>query len=186
MLPLILFYVFATILVAAAVGVIVSRNPVYSALLLVLCFATSAAIWILLQAEFLALVLVLVYVGAVMVLFLFVVMMLDIDLEALRAGFTRFAWLGWLTAAVVVFEIVGAVFSKKLGIEVMQSASPLPARLQQHHRARRAALYALRLPIRDCRDAAAGGDHRGDRVDAAAPSGPEGAEHRQPGRGARE
>ena len=90
----ILFYIFATILVAAAVGVIVSRNPVYSALLLVLCFVTSAAIWLLLQAEFLALVLVLVYVGAVMVLFLFVVMMLDIDLEALRAGFTRYAWLG--------------------------------------------------------------------------------------------
>ena len=128
MLPLILFYVFATILVASAVGVIVARNPVYSALLLVLCFATSAAIWILLQAEFLALVLVLVYVGAVMVLFLFVVMMLDINLEALRAGFTRFAWLGWITAAVVVLEIVGAVFNKRLGIAVTGNASPpLPA-----------------------------------------------------------
>ena len=128
MLPLILFYIFATILVAAAIGVIVSRNPVYSALLLVLCFVTSAAIWLLLQAEFLALVLVLVYVGAVMVLFLFVVMMLDIDLEALRAGFTRYAWLGALIAGVVVLEIVGVVLSKRLGIEVMRSVSPpLPA-----------------------------------------------------------
>src|SRR6201998_4665306 len=118
MLIQLLFHVFAAILVLAALGVIVSRNPVYSALALVMCFITSAAIWLLIEAEFLAVVLVLVYVGAVMVLFLFVVMMLDINLEALRAGFTRFAWLGWLTAAVVVLEIVGVVFSKKLGIEV--------------------------------------------------------------------
>jgi NADH-quinone oxidoreductase subunit J len=86
-----LFYVFGTILVLAALGVITSRNPVYSALALVMCFITSAAIWLLLEAEFLAVVLVLVYVGAVMVLFLFVVMMLDIDLAELRQGFTRFA-----------------------------------------------------------------------------------------------
>ena len=127
MLPLILFYAFATILVLAALGVIVSRNPVYSALSLVLCFVTSAAIWLLIEAEFLALVLVLVYVGAVMVLFLFVVMMLDINLEELRTGFTRYAWLGWITAAVVVLEIVGVVFTRKLGINVMQGAAPLPA-----------------------------------------------------------
>ena len=107
-----LFYFFATILVAAALGVIVSRNPVYSALSLVLCFVTSAAIWLLIQAEFLAIVLVLVYVGAVMVLFLFVVMMLDINLDELRAGFTRFAWLGWLTALAVIFEIVGVVWAR--------------------------------------------------------------------------
>ena len=79
-----LFYLFATILVLGALGVIVARNPVYSALLLVLCFLTSAAIWLLVEAEFLAVVLVLVYVGAVMVLFLFVVMMIDVDLEKLR------------------------------------------------------------------------------------------------------
>src|SRR5579862_4744688 len=119
-----LFYLFGALLILAALGVIGARNPVHSALLLVLCFVTSAAIWLLLQAEFLALVLVLVYVGAVMVLFLFVVMMLDIDLEALRAGFTRYAWLGALIAGVVVVEIVGVVLSKKLGIEVMQNASP--------------------------------------------------------------
>jgi NADH-quinone oxidoreductase subunit J len=126
-LPLILFCVFATILVAAAVGVIVSRNPVYSALYLVLCFVTSAAIWLLLEAEFLALVLVLVYVGAVMVLFLFVVMMLDIDLVQLRSGFTRYAWLGWIIAALVVLEIAGVVLTKKLGIDVMRAAAPSPA-----------------------------------------------------------
>src|SRR6185437_10134602 len=93
-LPLFLFYCFGAILVCAALGVILSRNPVYSALSLVLCFVTSAAIWLLLEAEFLALVLVLVYVGAVMVLFLFVVMMLDLNLEKLRTGFTRYFWLG--------------------------------------------------------------------------------------------
>ena len=83
----ILFYVFSTILVASAVCVVTTRNPVHAALCLVLSFFTSAAIWMLLMAEFLAIVLVLVYVGAVMVLFLFVVMMIDIDLNQLRQGF---------------------------------------------------------------------------------------------------
>jgi NADH-quinone oxidoreductase subunit J len=113
-----LFYLFATILVLAALGVIGARNPVYSALALVLCFVTSAAIWLLLEAEFLAVVLVLVYVGAVMVLFLFVVMMLDIDLAELRQGFTRFAWLGALTAVAVIVEIVGVVWGRgRLGVD---------------------------------------------------------------------
>jgi NADH-quinone oxidoreductase subunit J len=125
-LPLILFYIFGAILVGAAFGMIVARNPVYSALLLVLCFVTSAFIWLLIEAEFLAIVLVLVYVGAVMVLFLFVIMMLNIDLEALRAGFTRFAWLGWITAAVIVFEILGVVFSKKFGADVSRAGALLP------------------------------------------------------------
>ena len=119
-----LFYAFGTILVAGALAVIISRNPVYSALSLVLCFVTSAAIWLLIEAEFLAVVLVLVYVGAVMVLFLFVVMMLDINLEELRTGFTRFAWLGWLTALAVIFEIVGVVWVRGLGIEVTRSPAP--------------------------------------------------------------
>jgi NADH-quinone oxidoreductase subunit J len=122
-----LFYFFGTILVLAALSVIVSRNPVYSALALVLCFVTSAAIWLLIEAEFLALVLVLVYVGAVMVLFLFVVMMLDIDLEELRAGFTRFAWLGWMVAVVIVLEIAGVVLTRQLGIDVTRGAAALPA-----------------------------------------------------------
>ena len=81
------FYVFAAILLASALAVITARNPVHSALFLVLSFVTAAGIWMLLRAEFLAIALVLVYVGAVMVLFLFVVMMLDINLERLREGF---------------------------------------------------------------------------------------------------
>ncbi len=127
MLVEILFYLFATILVASALGVIVARNPVHSALGLVMCFVTSAAIWLLIGAEFLAIVLVLVYVGAVMVLFLFVVMMLDINLEELRRGFTRFAWLGWLTAGAVIFEIVGVVVSRGFGADIARGPAPLPA-----------------------------------------------------------
>jgi NADH-quinone oxidoreductase subunit J len=128
MLIQVLFYIFATILVLAALAVIASRNAVYSALSLVLCFVTAAAIWLLLEAEFLAVVLVLVYVGAVMVLFLFVVMMLDIDLERLREGFTRFAWLGWLTALAVIVEIVGVVWARGgLGLDATHGGTPTPA-----------------------------------------------------------
>ena len=127
MLPLILFYVFATVLVAAALGVIITRNPVFAALSLVLCFVTSAVLWLLIEAEFLAIVLVLVYVGAVMVLFLFVIMMLDINLEELRSGFVRYAWFGWIMAAVVVVEVAGVVLTRKLGIDVTRGAAPLPA-----------------------------------------------------------
>jgi len=123
-----LFYVFGAILVAASLAVITARNPVYSALALVMCFVTSAAIWLLLEAEFLAVVLVLVYVGAVMVLFLFVIMMLDINLAELRQGFTRFAWLGWLTALAVIVEIVGVVWARGgLGIDASRGALPAPA-----------------------------------------------------------
>ena len=122
-----LFYLFAIILVASAIGLIVVRNPVYSALLLVLCFFTSASIWLLIEAEFLAVVLVLVYVGAVMVLFLFVVMMLDINVEEMRRGFTRYAWVGWLTAFVVIVQIVGLVAARRLGVDVTQGMVPLPA-----------------------------------------------------------
>ena len=127
MLVQILFYAFATVLVASALGVIVARNPVHSALALVMCFLTSAAIWLLIGAEFLAVVLVLVYVGAVMVLFLFVVMMLDINIEELRKGFVRFAWLGWLTAAVVIAEIIGVIAARSFGLNVAKGPAPEPA-----------------------------------------------------------
>jgi len=128
MLIQVLFHVFAAILVLSALGVISARNPVYSALALVMCFVTSAAIWLLIEAEFLAVVLVLVYVGAVMVLFLFVVMMLDINLAELRQGFTRFAWLGWLTALAVIIEIAGVVWARGgLGLDASHGGTPQPA-----------------------------------------------------------
>ena len=121
------FYFFSTILVLAALGVITSRNPVHAALLLVLAFCTSAAIWMLLQAEFLAITLVLVYVGAVMVLFLFVVMMLDINMARLREGFWNYLPLGALVAALLVAEMVIVLGGRYAGFHDMPGPPPLPA-----------------------------------------------------------
>ncbi|MFZ8886554.1 MAG: NADH-quinone oxidoreductase subunit J [Steroidobacteraceae bacterium] len=122
----ILFYVFSAVLVVAAVGVITSRNPVHSVLLLVLCFFNSALLWLLIEAEFLAIVLVLVYVGAVMVLFLFVVMMLDINVVRMREGFTRYAPLGLLVALIVVAELFYVLWVREAGLPGMDSPVPLP------------------------------------------------------------
>src|SRR6187431_1265201 len=127
MLVEILFWFFASVLVVSALGVIMVKNPVHAAMLLVLCFFTSAAIWLLIEAEFLAVVLILVYVGAVMVLFLFVVMMLDINIEEVRARVTRYALFGGIVAGVVVFEIVSVVWTRSLGLDVTAGAQPLPA-----------------------------------------------------------
>ena len=127
MLVEILFWVFASILALSALGMITVRNPVHAALLLVLCFFTSASIWLLIEAEFLAVVLILVYVGAVMVLFLFVVMMLDINVEEVKARVTRYALLGGIVAGAVVFEIVSVVWTRSLGVEVTQGAAAQPA-----------------------------------------------------------
>ncbi|CAE6718537.1 NADH-quinone oxidoreductase subunit J [Paraburkholderia domus] len=100
----VLFYIFALLLVVSGLKVITSRNPVSSALFLVLAFFNAAAIWMLLEAEFLAILLVLVYVGAVMVLFLFVVMMLDINIDVLRKDFKRFVPMATLVGAIIVIE----------------------------------------------------------------------------------
>jgi NADH-quinone oxidoreductase subunit J len=126
MFPTVLFFIFAAVLVCAALGVILSRNPVYSALLLVLCFFNSAVIWVLLDAEFLGIVLVLVYVGAVMVLFLFVVMMLDINLEELRKEWAGYWPLTIAVAGFVVFAIVNVIVVKHLGGIALRAAPPLP------------------------------------------------------------
>jgi NADH-quinone oxidoreductase subunit J len=106
-----IFYFFAAMLVFAALRVITARNPVHSALFLVLAFFTAAALWMLLEAEFLAIALVLVYVGAVMVLFLFVVMMLDINLERVREGFWRNLPLALVVGGIMVLEM-GAVLTR--------------------------------------------------------------------------
>ena len=127
MFPTILFFIFAAVLVFAALGVILARNPVYSALLLVLCFFNSAVIWLLLDAEFLGIVLVLVYVGAVMVLFLFVVMMLDVNLEELRKGFAVYWPLAVAVAGFVIFAIVNVIVVKHLGGMSMRTAPPMAA-----------------------------------------------------------
>jgi NADH-quinone oxidoreductase subunit J len=126
MLVAILFYSFSAVLVGAALGVIVARNPVHSVLFLVLCFFNAAVLWLLIEAEFLAIVLVLVYVGAVMVLFLFVVMMLDVNIEKLREGFARHAPLGALVALIVIVELYYVLWVQRLGIELPGATAPLP------------------------------------------------------------
>jgi NADH-quinone oxidoreductase subunit J len=119
-----LFYVFATITLVAAGMVITRRNPVHAVLYLVLAFISSAALWILLEAEFLGIVLVLVYVGAVMVLFLFVVMMLDVDIATLRAGFIRYLPIGALIAVVLALEIFLIVGPGNFGLQQFPAPAP--------------------------------------------------------------
>ncbi len=121
----VIFSAFALTLLGAGMGVILSRNPVHAALFLVLAFFTGAGLWMMLEAEFLAITLVLVYVGAVMVLFLFVVMMLNVDLDRLREGFWQHLPLGAGVALIMVAEMVLVVSSKqfsKLGAD-LQPAS---------------------------------------------------------------
>jgi NADH-quinone oxidoreductase subunit J len=122
----ILFLVFSAVLIGAALGVILARNPVHCALLLVLCFFNSAVIWLMLDAEFLGIVLVLVYVGAVMVLFLFVVMMLDINVERLRKEFAGYWPLAVAVAGFVVFAIINVIVVRNLGGADLKLAPALP------------------------------------------------------------
>jgi NADH-quinone oxidoreductase subunit J len=122
-----IFYFFAAILVFAGLRVITARNPVHAALYLVLAFFTAAGLWMLLEAEFLAIVLVLVYVGAVMVLFLFVVMMLDINLDKLREGFWNYLPLAGFVSVLLVIEMVLILGSRHFGLDVMGTPAPHPA-----------------------------------------------------------
>jgi NADH-quinone oxidoreductase subunit J len=119
------FYAFSAVMVVAALGVIGFRNPVHSALSLVLTFFATAGVWMLLEAEFLAITLVLVYVGAVMVLFLFVVMMLDINITVLRKGFMRYVPLGILIALVLIVQMIMVVGPQNFGLDVAAFAEPV-------------------------------------------------------------
>jgi NADH-quinone oxidoreductase subunit J len=121
----IIFYLFSAVLVAAAVGMVTVRNPVYAALCLILSFFTSAALWLLLEAEFLGIVLVLVYVGAVMVLFLFVIMMLDLNLDPLKEGFAKYLPVGLLVAAVIAVEMIMVLQSAPF--QIVTPKAPAPA-----------------------------------------------------------
>src|SRR5688500_2527122 len=100
------FYLFATITVASAFMVIAARNPVYSVLFLILAFVNAAGLFLLMGAEFLAMILVIVYVGAVAVLFLFVVMMLDVDFAELRQGFLQYLPVGTVIGVIFLIELV--------------------------------------------------------------------------------
>ena len=113
---LVCFYFFATVAAIAALSVISVKNPVVAALCLVLTFFSMACVWLLAQAEFLAVALVLVYVGAVMVLFLFVVMMLDVDFAVVREGFVRFLPVGIVVAVVMLAEML-----MMIGVRTLQT-----------------------------------------------------------------
>ena len=118
-----LFYVFAAIMILASTRVITAKNPVHAALFLVLAFFNAAGIWMLLKAEFLAIVLVLVYVGAVMVLFLFVVMMLDINIDKLREGFWGYLPLATGIGALIVLEMAMVLWRSFLSFEQQPAAA---------------------------------------------------------------
>ncbi|MDO9206529.1 NADH-quinone oxidoreductase subunit J [Methylotenera sp.] len=123
----IVFYTLAAILLYAALRVITTRNPVYAALYLVLAFFTAAGVWLLLEAEFLAIVLVLVYVGAVMVLFLFVVMMLDINLDKLREGFWKALPIALPVGGLMAVEMVMIVGVRNFGADKIAAPAARPA-----------------------------------------------------------
>ncbi|HEY1588428.1 MAG TPA: NADH-quinone oxidoreductase subunit J, partial [Rhodanobacter sp.] len=116
---LICFYAFGFVTVAAALSVITLKNTVHAVLALVLTFFSAACLWMLLDAEFLALALIVVYVGAVMVLFLFVVMMLDIDQEKMREGFVKFLPVGLIVAAAMLAEMLGLIGVRTMHLQVM-------------------------------------------------------------------
>ena len=106
MIPALFFYLFAGVCVASAVMVIVSRNPVHSVLFLILAFVNASGLFVLMGAEFLAMILVVVYVGAVAVLFLFVIMMLDVDFAQLREGFIEYLPVGLVIGGIFMFELL--------------------------------------------------------------------------------
>ena len=116
---LICFYAFSFVTVVAALSVITLKNTVHAVLALVLTFFSAACLWLLLEAEFLALALIVVYVGAVMVLFLFVVMMLDIDQEKMREGFVKFLPVGLVVAVVMLVEMLGLIGVRAMRAQVM-------------------------------------------------------------------
>jgi NADH-quinone oxidoreductase subunit J len=123
MIAALFFYLFAAVTVAAGLMVILARNPVHAVLFLILAFFNAAGLFVLLGAEFLAMILVVVYVGAVAVLFLFVVMMLDVDFAELRAGFVRYAPLGALVGLIVLLELVLVVVSNVMRPGALSTAT---------------------------------------------------------------
>ena len=123
----VVFYAFSAVLLFAAIRVITTRNPVQAALFLVLAFGTASGLWILLEAEFLAIALILVYVGAVMVLFLFVVMMLDINVDRLREGYWDYLVPGLAVAGIMVLEMGAVLAGRQAGLLTLAAPVPKPA-----------------------------------------------------------
>ena len=125
MIEALFFYLFAGVMLASGFMVVVSRNPVYSVLFLILAFFNAAGLFVLIGAEFLAMLLVVVYVGAVAVLFLFVVMMLDINFAEMRAGFQKYLPLGLIVGGILVFELVAAMY----GDAFSNASLPIPSKI---------------------------------------------------------
>jgi NADH-quinone oxidoreductase subunit J len=124
-IPSLFFYVFAGVCIASAVMVISSKNPVHSVLFLILAFVNAAGLFVLMGAEFLAMILIVVYVGAVAVLFLFVVMMLDVDFAELRQGFLNYLPVGGVIAFIFLFELLLVLGAWVIGPQVVRT-SPIP------------------------------------------------------------
>ena len=125
MIEALFFYLFAGVMLVSSLMVVVSRNPVYSVLFLILSFFNAAGMFVLIGAEFLAMILVVVYVGAVAVLFLFVVMMLDINFAEMRAGFQKYLSLGLIVGGILVFELVAAMYGDAFSKASLPAASKI-------------------------------------------------------------
>lgn len=132
-LPALTFYVFAAVTVASGFMVISARNPVHSVLFLILAFFTAAGLFVLIGAEFLAMILVVVYVGAVAVLFLFVVMMLDINFVELREGFLQYLPVGALIGIILLLELLLILGGATIAPEIKGSTDPTPAMAEVHN-----------------------------------------------------
>jgi NADH-quinone oxidoreductase subunit J len=127
-LPAIFFYLFAAVCIASALMVIAAKNPVHSVLFLILAFVNASGLFVLMGAEFLAMILIVVYVGAVAVLFLFVVMMLDVDFAELRQGFLQYLPIGALVGVAFLAELLLVVGAWAIGPTIPQAiSSPIPA-----------------------------------------------------------
>ena len=165
------FYLFAAVAIGSAFMVIASRNPVHSVLFLILTFVNAAGLFVLIGAEFLAMILVVVYVGAVAVLFLFVVMMLDVDFAELRQGFLQYLPIGAIVGLVFLVELLLVVGSWVIGPGVSSAIrAPIPsaAQVTNTEALGRVLLYELRPLFRIGRHSALGRNDRRDRVDVAA------------------
>ncbi len=125
MIEALFFYLFAAVMLGAGLMVVVSRNPVFSVLFLILAFFNAAGLFVLIGAEFIAMLLVVVYVGAVAVLFLFVVMMLDINFAEMRAGFQKYLPIGLVVGGILVFELVAAMYGDAFSGATLPAASEI-------------------------------------------------------------
>ena len=178
------FWVFSIVLIVSALAVILARNPVHSVLFLILSFVCAAGLFLLMGAEFLAMILIVVYVGAVAVLFLFVVMMLDVDFAELRQGFLQYLPIGGIIAFFVAVELG---YRRRTRLDAFagnrRAASRRPRRHGiQHRGARPCALYAVFLLLPGGGPDPVDRDDRRDRADFTPQSGRQAAEHRRSGR----